>query len=70
MKLSPRFTADNADRFSFLKAPAVDAPEAQRDPAVAERVAGMLAEIQRDGFEAVQRFARELDHADVVELTA
>lgn len=70
MKLSPRFVADNADRFSFLKAPAVDAPEAQRDPAVAERVAGMLAEIQRDGFEAVQRYARELDHAEVVELSA
>ena len=38
MKLSPRFTAENGHRFSFVKAPEVDAPEAQRDPAVAERV--------------------------------
>ena len=69
MKISPRFSADNAHRFSFVKAPEVDAPEAQRDPAVAERVAGMLAEIAADGIEAVRRYATELDGADVVELT-
>ena len=70
MKLSPRFTAENGHRFSFVKAPEVDAPEAQRDPAVAERVAGMLEEIARDGIDAVRRYARELDGADVVELSA
>lgn len=70
MKLSPRFAAENGHRYSFVKAPDVDAPEAQRDPAVAERVAGMLEEIARDGIDAVRRYARELDRADVVELTA
>jgi len=70
VKLSPRFVADNAGRFSFLKAPAVDAPEAQRDPRVAERVAGMLADIAAGGRDAVARFARELDRADVFELDA
>ncbi|WP_420369477.1 histidinol dehydrogenase [Curtobacterium sp. L1-20] len=70
MKLSPRFTAENGHRFSFVKSPEVDAPEAQRDPAVAERVAGMLEEIARDGIDAVRRYARDLDGADVVELSA
>jgi len=70
VKLSPRFAANNAGRFSFLKAPAVDAPEAQRDPRVAERVAGMLADIAAGGLDAVARFARELDGTDVFELDA
>ena len=70
MKLSPRFVADNADLYSFVKAPGVDVPEAQLDPAVADRVRGMLDEIERDGVDAVRRFALQLDHADVVELTA
>lgn len=69
VKLDARFAADNADRFRYLKRPA-DAPEAQRDPAVAERVSAMLAQIQRDGIDAVRRYARELDGADVVEMTS
>ncbi|WP_328498654.1 histidinol dehydrogenase [Streptomyces sp. NBC_00414] len=61
MKLSPRFTAAYADRFTVLKAPAVDAPPAQRDPEVIETVSRMLSDIERDGLDAVRRYARTLD---------
>ncbi|MFS8204217.1 histidinol dehydrogenase [Streptomyces sp. CWNU-52B] len=61
MKLSPRFTAAYADRFTLLKAPAVDAPPAQRDPEVIETVSRMLSDIERDGLDAVRRYARSLD---------
>jgi sulfopropanediol 3-dehydrogenase len=65
MKLSPRFEAANAHRFTSLKAPGVDAPEAQRDPAVAATVSAMLLEIERDGFDAIRRYALELDRTNV-----
>ncbi|UPZ33499.1 histidinol dehydrogenase [Streptomyces sp. LRE541] len=61
MKLSSRFTAAYADRFTLLKAPAVDAPPAQRDPEVIETVSRMLSDIERDGLDAVRRYARTLD---------
>ncbi|MFD6288757.1 histidinol dehydrogenase [Streptomyces sp. NPDC060205] len=61
MKLSSRFTAAFADRYTLLKAPAVDAPPAQRDPEVIETVSRMLSEIERDGLDAVRRYARTLD---------
>lgn len=67
MKLGSRFAVDNAHRFRHLKAP-TDAPEAQRDPAVAERVSDMLTAIERDGVDAVRRLARDLDGADVREM--
>ena len=65
MKLSSRFETANAHLFTSLKAPGVDAPEAQRDPAVAATVSAMLLEIERDGFDAIRRYARELDKSDV-----
>ncbi|MFD0311169.1 histidinol dehydrogenase [Streptomyces sp. NPDC127119] len=61
MKLSSRFTAAFSDRHTLLKAPAVDAPPAQRDPEVIETVSRMLSEIERDGLDAVRRYARTLD---------
>ncbi|MEW2566319.1 histidinol dehydrogenase [Streptomyces sp. NPDC047070] len=61
MKLSSRFTAAFSDRYTLLKAPAVDAPPAQRDPEVIETVSRMLSEIERDGLDAVRRYARSLD---------
>jgi sulfopropanediol 3-dehydrogenase len=64
MKLSAAFVAAHGDRFVELKAPAVDAPEAQRDPAVAARVSEMLLDIERDGLDAVRRFARDLDRSE------
>jgi sulfopropanediol 3-dehydrogenase len=61
MKLSTRFISTFDDRFTLLKAPAVDAPEAQREPEVIETVSRMLSAIERDGLDAVRRYARDLD---------
>ena len=58
-------------RFRVLKAPAVNAPAAQRDPAVAARVSQMLQDIETGGMDAVLRHATDLDRYDgrEVELT-
>lgn len=61
MKLSTRFVTDNSARFVELKSPELDDPEAQRDPAVAATVSGMLREIEAGGVDAVRRFAARLD---------
>jgi sulfopropanediol 3-dehydrogenase len=61
MKLSTRFLSEYDDRLRHLKAPAVDAPPAQSDPAVRARVSEMLSEIEAGGLDAVRRYARELD---------
>jgi len=65
MKLSSRFETANAHLFTSLKAPGVDAPEAQRDPAVAATVSAMLLDIERNGFSAIRQYARDLDRSDV-----
>ncbi|MEU8733654.1 histidinol dehydrogenase [Streptomyces tendae] len=72
MKLSPRFTSAYANRFTLLKVPGVDAPPAQRDPEVIETVSRMLSDIERDGMDAVRRYASTLDGQDegAVELSA
>jgi sulfopropanediol 3-dehydrogenase len=46
----------------YLKAPSAATPE--RDAEVARRVESMLADIERDGVEAVRRWSRELDGWD------
>ena len=61
MRFSSRLLGDLAGRFEHLKAPATDAPAAQQDPLVAQRVSEMLGEIERDGLDAVLRYARDLD---------
>lgn len=48
-------------RFHHLKTPGVDAPAAQRDPAVIERVSEMLLDIRKHGLDSVRRYARALD---------
>jgi sulfopropanediol 3-dehydrogenase len=50
--------------FRHLKQPLIDAPAAQRDPAVAETVSRMLLDIQRRGMDAVLDYARDLDRHD------
>lgn len=72
MKLSPRFVAQHDTRYTALKSPGVDAPEAQRDPRVAETVTAMLLDIEKNGIDAVRRYARELDRyeSDTFELDA
>ena len=53
----------------FLKRP--EARSASDDPAVAQRVSEMLLELQRDGEDALRRYARDLDgwERDDIELT-
>lgn len=62
MKLSARFVSENASRYEELKSPAVDAPEAQRDPQVAATVSTMLLDIEKRGLDAVRDYALRLDH--------
>ncbi|RPE76034.1 MULTISPECIES: histidinol dehydrogenase [unclassified Frondihabitans] len=64
MKLSPRFLAQHSDRLTHLKAPGVDAPEAQRDPRVAETVSAMLLDIEANGLDAIRRYAKKLDNSE------
>ena len=47
----------------YLKSP-VAAPSAGTDPAVRERVSGMLGTIERGGMDAVRAYSRELDDWD------
>ncbi len=65
MKLTPSVLASLEGRFHVVKAPerATD-PAAQRDPAVAATVSEMLATIERQGMDAVLRYARDLDRYD------
>jgi sulfopropanediol 3-dehydrogenase len=58
--------------FHHLKTPLVDAPAAQRDPAVIATVSEMLTDIQSRGMDAVLDYARRLDRYDGtdIELTA
>lgn len=48
--------------FHHLKTPLIDAPAAQRDPAVIETVTTMLADIRERGLDAVLDYARTLDN--------
>jgi sulfopropanediol 3-dehydrogenase len=48
----------------YLKAPAPTAHAAGPDPAVADRVSGMLSRIEREGIDAVRAYSRELDDWD------
>jgi sulfopropanediol 3-dehydrogenase len=72
MQFTPAVLSALAGRFSPVKVPAVQTPPAQRDPAVAARVSGMLADIEKGGLDAVLRYAAELDGHDgrAVELDA
>ncbi|MFF5257990.1 histidinol dehydrogenase [Actinomadura viridis] len=61
MRFTPARLAELEGSYRILKAPGLDRPAAQTDPAVAERVSTMLADIERGGLDAVLRYARELD---------
>lgn len=58
--------------FHHLKTPLIDAPAAQRDPAVIETVTRMLGDIRERGMDAVLDYARTLDNyqGTDIELTA
>lgn len=61
MRFDPARLSALRGHYRLLKSPSADRPAAQRDPVVADRVSQMLATIERDGMDAVLRYARELD---------
>jgi sulfopropanediol 3-dehydrogenase len=64
MLYTPAVLASLEGSFSFVKTPLVDAPAAQRDPAVVQTVSEMLLDIERRGMDAVLAYATELDRWD------
>lgn len=72
MRFTPALLERLDDSFHHLKTPLIDAPAAQRDPAVIETVSKMLGDIQRRGLDAVLDYARTLDRYEGgdIELTA
>ncbi|HEY0373326.1 MAG TPA: histidinol dehydrogenase [Amnibacterium sp.] len=71
MRSTPAVLARLTGSFTVVKAPGVDAPAAQRDPAVVETVSRMLADIERRGLDAVAEYARALDRQErPIELSA
>lgn len=61
MRLAPSLLSELGDACRAIKSPDSRGPAAQRDPAVVQRVSEMLSTIDRDGMDAVLRYARELD---------
>lgn len=72
MRYSSTVLARLDGAFHHLKTPLIDAPAAQRDPAVIETVTAMLADIRERGMDAVLDYARKLDNyqGTDIELTA
>ena len=62
MRYSPALLQSLEGSFRHLKTPLIDAPAAQRDPAVIETVSAMLSDIQQRGLDAVLDYARKLDN--------
>lgn len=62
MRYSSEILQSLEGRFHHLKTPLVNAPAAQRDPAVIETVSTMLLDIQKRGLDAVLDYARTLDN--------
>jgi sulfopropanediol 3-dehydrogenase len=67
MRLSPTLPGIPGD-YRLVKTPGLDAPPAQREPAVVRRVSEMLLEIEAQGLPAVLRYAKELDGWNRAEL--
>lgn len=61
---SKALSALPSSSFLVLKEPRSGASLTERDPAVVARVSEMLTTIERDGLDAVRRYASELDHWD------
>lgn len=72
MRYTPSLLQSLEGSFHHLKTPLIDAPAAQRDPAVIATVSEMLSEIQGRGLDAVVEYARTLDgyQDGDIELTA
>lgn len=61
MQSTPHVLDSVSGRYRIVKSPGVDAPAAQRDPAVAETVTAMLSAIRTRGLDAVLEYAATLD---------
>jgi sulfopropanediol 3-dehydrogenase len=61
MRYTPAVLERLNGTFHHLKTPLIDAPAAQRDPAVVKTVSAMLGDIQSRGMDAVLDYARTLD---------
>jgi len=61
MRFTPRVLHSLRGSYEVVKGPGVQGPAAQRDPRVAATVSEMLSTIERDGFDAVLRYAKALD---------
>jgi sulfopropanediol 3-dehydrogenase len=72
MLFTPSVLKNLTGSYRHLKTPLVDAPAAQRDPAVVDTVSAMLREIEAGGMDAVLRYAKTLDGWDggAIELPA
>jgi len=68
MKFTPSLLRTLNGAFRHLKTPLINAPAAQRDPAVTATVSAMLLDIQRRGIDAVLDYARQLDNQQGSEL--
>jgi len=62
MRSTPSVLARLDGSYRVVKAPGVDAPAAQQDPAVAATVTRMLRDIEDRGMDAVLEYAKQLDH--------
>jgi sulfopropanediol 3-dehydrogenase len=62
MRYTPAVLASLDGSYRHLKTPAVDAPAAQRDPAVIATVSEMLLDIEKRGMDAVLDYASRLDN--------
>jgi sulfopropanediol 3-dehydrogenase len=61
MRFTPVVLTNLEGSFHHLKQPLIDAPAAQRDPAVIETVSAMLLDIEKRGLDAVRDYAARLD---------
>jgi len=64
MLFTPAVLKNLTGSYHHLKTPLVDAPAAQRDPAVIDTVSTMLRDIETGGMDAVLRYAKNLDRWD------
>lgn len=62
MRFTPVVLKNLEGSFFHLKQPLIDAPAAQRDPAVIETVSAMLLDIEKRGLDAVRDYAARLDN--------
>src|SRR6218665_2913171 len=68
MKFTPSLLRTLNGAFRHLKTPLINAPAAQRDPAVTATGSAMVVDIQRGGIDAVLECARQLDNQQGSEL--